>query len=156
MFLEFKKTKKVLDPPTPWNNPKIGSETGRKYETREDLESQMNPEAPAETATASVPTAATQPSQPSRTRKTASRTMNWMKGEPPSLPESDLVLTPSRAGTLKRAATDTMESGSSSKKAKISEVRDFAPTAQLGEYCAEALHATFGRNHVLGFMIDGK
>jgi hypothetical protein len=91
MFLEFKKTKKVLDPPTPWNDPKIGSETSHKYETREDLESQMNPEAPAETATTSVTTAATQPSQPPRASKTMSQSTNGKKGESPSLPESDPV-----------------------------------------------------------------
>ena len=87
MFLEFKKSKKVLDPPTPWKDPRVGSEKNHAYETEEDLKNQLDPAVPV--AMESVATAATLPSQISKTRRSVSQSTRKGKGQSPPPPASD-------------------------------------------------------------------
>ncbi|KAJ3518004.1 hypothetical protein NMY22_g13840 [Coprinellus aureogranulatus] len=135
MHSEFKKGSSSMPVPTKWR-PVIGSESGGTYETKEQLEQEieeaMRPAA-VEAESETLPTSVASGSRARRSKATSSNAAKPRIKSQPSMAKS----TERKVKVMKETEADRVAA------------------VQLGEYAAESLYNTFGREHIMGLLING-
>ncbi|KAJ3549783.1 hypothetical protein NMY22_g754 [Coprinellus aureogranulatus] len=155
MHSEFKKRPSSMPDPTKWR-PVIDSESGGTYETKEQLEQEieeaMRPAA-VEAVSETLPTSVASGSRPRKSRATSSKAAKPRIKSQPSKAKST-----SERGEKRPASvlTGTSQESASKKVKVLKETEaDRVAAVQLGEYAAESLYNTFGREHIMGLLING-
>ncbi|KAJ3514894.1 hypothetical protein NMY22_g14598 [Coprinellus aureogranulatus] len=155
MHSEFKKRPGAMPLPAKWR-PVIGSESGGTYETKEQLEHEieeaMRPAAVG-TGSETLPTSVASGSRPRKSRATSSKAAKPRIKSQPSKAKST-----SERGEKRPASvlTGTSQESASKKVKVLKETEaDRVAAVQLGEYAAESLYNTFGREHIMGLLING-
>ncbi|KAJ3540601.1 hypothetical protein NMY22_g4228 [Coprinellus aureogranulatus] len=168
MYSEFKKGPSSMPDPSPWT-PVLGSESNGAYETKAQLEHEIAAARRAlaeEAERATLPSSVASSSRPRRSQASRSRTVNNSRTkahQPQSKSKLSVSSTPQEVGSStsetgrKRSASAVNSQGPAQKKPRAQKETeaDKVAAVQLGEYAAESLFNTFGREHVIGLLING-